>query len=237
MSEILEVGGLTFQVRRSTRRRTLSLTVDRSGELVVHAPAETAAYELGRWTKTKLVWVHGKLALKEDGAPKVRNPEYVTGEAFAYLGRRYRLAIVAEQKEPLRFDGARFLLRRDANPAESCFREWYVLNGKEWLGRRVESLSKRTGASPSRIEVRDLGFRWGSCGRDGALYVNWRALQLPVRVLDYVLIHELSHLIEPSHQPEFWSVLECALPDWRERKEELNRRAAEIYWCAPQMAR
>ena len=103
------------------------------------------------------------------------------------------------------------------------------------MPRRIDFLSSRTGPSPSCVVVRDLGFRWGSCGRNCTLYVNWRVMQLPVGVVDYVLLHELCHLLEPSHRPEFWRILERALPDWRERKEELYRRAADIYWCVPEM--
>ncbi|MGH8610584.1 MAG: M48 family metallopeptidase [Gammaproteobacteria bacterium] len=235
MSEIVELSGLTFEVRRSTRRRTLSLTVDRGGELVVHAPYETAHDDLVGWARTKRLWVHRKLALKDDAAPKVRNPEYVTGEAFAYLGKRYRLVLVTKQSEALLFDGTRFLLRRDARPADVHFRQWYISSGKEWLTRRVEFLRARTGPSPSRAVVRDLGYRWGSCGRDGALYLNWRVLQLPVGLVDYVVTHELCHLVELSHRREFWLALERALPDWRNRKEDLRRKATEIYWCAPEM--
>lgn len=237
MIETLKVGGLTFEIRRSARRATLSVTVDRGGELVIHAPVDAGHHELEAWGRSKLLWVHRKLALKEQAAPRVLSPEYVTGEVFAYLGKRYRLSVVDDQEKVLRFDGTRFLLRRDARPADDHFKRWYISQGKKWMPRRIEFLCSRTGPSPSRVVVRDLGFRWGSCGRDGSLYVNWRVMQLPVGVVDYVLLHELCHLLEPSHRPEFWRILERALPDWRERKEELHRRAADIYWCAPEMVR
>jgi predicted metal-dependent hydrolase len=236
MNETLEMGGLTFEVRRSTRRRMLGLTVDRSGELVVHAPSNTAEEELTRWIRTKLLWVYRKLALKDEAIPKLRNPEYVTGESFAYLGKRYQLTLVSEQTEALCFTGIRFALRRDAVPeADSHFRQWYIDNGKRWLEQRVNSLRTRTGPGPSGVMVRDLGYRWGSCGRNGTLYFNWRVLQLPVSVIDYVVIHELCHLVEPNHGPAFWSALERTLPNWRDRKDDLHRRARDIYWCVPEM--
>ena len=97
MSETLEVGGLTFEVRRSPRRKTLGLTVDRGGELRLHAPENTTEHELTRWTRSKLLWVHRALARKEALAPKVRAPEFVSGENFSYLGRNYRLKIVRER--------------------------------------------------------------------------------------------------------------------------------------------
>lgn len=232
MKEILEIGGLTFEVRRSARRKTCSLTVDRGGELVIHSPEKANAQELAQWTHTKLLWVHSKLAIKEELAPKVREPEFVSGESFFYLGKSYRLKIVAGQEQPLRFDGYRFFLRNDARrAATNHFRDWYVTVGKEWICRRVALLSPRIGSLPSQVEVRDLGFRWGSCGKNCVIYINWKTLQFPVRLVDYVIAHELVHLLERHHSPEFWSVMDRAMPDWRIRQEELMLRAQVIHWC------
>jgi predicted metal-dependent hydrolase len=129
----------------------------------------------------------------------------------------------------------RFLLRRDSVPADTHFRQWYIANGRRWLRQRVDLLHRRTGSAPSRVIVRDLGYRWGSCGRNGTLYFNWRVMQLPISVIDYVVVHELCHLVEPHHGPAFWNALERALPDWRDRKDSLDRRARDVYWCAREM--
>jgi len=156
MSEVLQTGGLEFEVRRSERRKTLGLTVDRAGELVAHVPAESSPHEIGRWIEGKLLWVHQKLALKEVTTPKLRAPEYVTGEAFCYLGKRYRLKVVRQQDRPFRFDGTSFMIRLDACPSEQHFRRWYIATGSEWISRRVEMLSARTGSAPERVEVGNL---------------------------------------------------------------------------------
>lgn len=236
MSEHIQIGELTFEVRRSDRRRTVGLTVDRGGELVIHSPAGKAVHELEQWVRSKLLWVHRKLALKEEMAPRRRGPEFVSGESFSYLGRSYRLAIAVEQEEPLRFDGRRFYLRRDARTcASDHFRRWYISAGKDWLEKRVRWLARTTGRKPGHIDVRDLGFRWGSCDRNGRALFNWRLLQLPVRLVDYVVVHELTHLIEPHHGPTFWRALDRALPDWRQRSEDLTMKAQEVYWCRPGM--
>ena len=225
MTETLQLGGLVFEVRRSDRRKSLGLTVDRGGELVAHVPSQTTVDEAAAWVGKKLLWVHRKLALKEESTPKVRAPEYVSGETFCYLGKRYRLKVVEKQEQPLQFDGSRFILRRNARPAEDHFRRWYEQTGAEWLRRRVVQLSHNAGSVPNRIEVRDLGFRWGSCGKGRVLFFNWKVLQLPVRLLDYVIMHELVHLLEGHHRPAFWKALECALPDSQKRKDELSKLA------------
>ena len=227
MTESLQLGGLDFEVRRSDRRRTLSLTVDRAGELVAYAPMETSAEELSRWIHAKLLWVHQKLVLKQETAPRLRAPEYISGEAFCYLGRRYRLKLVGRQEQPLLFDGTQFTLRREIRAAEPHFRRWYIATGTDWLKRRVEALSARTGSMPKRVEVRDLGFRWGSCGKGGVLYFNWKVLQLPIRLVDYVIVHELIHLREGHHGRAFWHALSRAMPDWKKRKEVLAGQAKE----------
>ena len=227
MIETLRIGELDFAVRRSGRRRTLGLTIDRAGELIVHAPTAISSEEVSRWVNKKLLWVYRKLAVKQEAIAKMRSPEYVSGEAFCYLGRYYRLKVVDRQDQPLKFNGTQFTLRRDARPADEHFRRWYVATGSDWLKRRVEVVSARTATKPVRVEIRDLGFRWGSCSKTGVLFFNWKLLQLPVRLADYVIAHELTHLIEGRHDLAFSRALSRAMPDWERRKESLNNRAKE----------
>ncbi len=157
----------------------------------------------------------------------MRAPEYVSGEAFCYLGRRFRLKVVAKQAHPLTFDGTRCILRRNARPAEEHFRHWYLEAGTKWLHQRVERLSSRTAIKSSRVEVRDLGFRWGSCGKNGVVFFNWKVLQLPVRLVDYIIMHELVHLVEGHHGSAFWKALGRAMPDWQKRKDALADKAKD----------
>ena len=112
MNETVELDGLTFEVRRSARRRTLTLTVDRGGQLVMHAPQHADRPELAIWAGRRLLWVHRTLAQKEQSRAVQAVPEYVAGEAFRYLGKPYPLALVGDQAAPLVFDGRRFLRHR-----------------------------------------------------------------------------------------------------------------------------
>jgi predicted metal-dependent hydrolase len=152
-----------------------------------------------------------------------RTPEFVTGESFFYLGKGFRLRIVEAGEGPLRLSGEWLLLRR-SDPADAVqhFRRWYLERGGPWLSERIIMWQPRLNAEPAKVRVSDLGFRWGSCGKKGTLNFNWRLLQLPVRMIDYVIVHELAHLLEENHTPEFWQVLDRALPDWRERKSAME---------------
>ncbi len=151
-----------------------------------------------------------------------------------YLGRRYRLKLVDRQDQPLRLEGDFFHLRRDALPdARKHFRQWYVREGSEWPRKRVAQLAPRTGVSPTRIVARELGFSWGSCGRNGVLYFNCRLLQLSVPLVDYVVLHELVHLRVPRHGPNFWRELERALPRSALLEKELRFPAGDYLVLHP----
>jgi predicted metal-dependent hydrolase len=223
MTETLHIADLDFEVRRGPRRKTLGLTVDRAGELVVHAPAQASESELRRWVTRKMLWVHQKLAQKQELNANARTPEFVTGESFFYLGKGLRLRLVETGQRPLLLSGEWLLLRRrDHADAGQHFRRWYLDKGGPWLSKRVVMWQPRLNVEPLRVRVSDLGFRWGSCGKRGALNFNWRLLQFPVRLIDYVIVHELAHLLEHKHTFRFWQVLDRALPDWRERKSAME---------------
>src|SRR5262249_39604925 len=148
-----------------------------------------------------------------------------SGECYFFLGKNYRLRGVDVGDESLRLGGSWFLLRRGGRAAAAAhFKQWYLANGLPWISTRVEMWQPRGPAEVSGIAVGDLGFRWGSCGKNRALRFNWRLLQLPVRLIDYVIVHELAHLLIHNHSPEFWRVMDRTLPDWEERKTALESR-------------
>lgn len=223
MTETLHIADLEFEVRRGPRRKTLGLTVDRGGELIVHAPVSATEHELREWVNRKLLWVHRKLAQKEEMNAAARKPDFVSGETFFYLGKTYRLRVVDEAEVQLALDGEWFLLRRSEQmTAVEQFRKWYIRTGTPWLSRRVAFWEPRVNAKPTCVSVRDLGFNWGSCGRNQTVHFNWRLLQLPVRLIDYIVVHEMAHLIEHNHTREFWKILDGVMPDWSERKKTME---------------
>ena len=229
--DLLTVANLDFEVRRSPRRRTRELTVDRGGELVLHAPESASVDELRRWVESKLIWVHRKLLAKEAHVGKTSTLDVVSGETITYLGRNYRLKLINKQDVSLRLRGEWFCLRKsDQQNTPGLFQDWYKNSGTQWLEKRIKLWVRKIGTAPQEVRVGDLGFRWGSCGKTGMLRFNWRLFQLPVRLIDYVIVHEMAHLYERNHTPEFWRIVDRALPDWRERKKELSHENADMSW-------
>ncbi len=225
----MKIDGLRFEVRRSARRKTVGITVDRGGELFVDAPAAMPVPRVETVVRSRLLWVHSKIARKRQFVQERDAARYVPGEGHLYLGRTHRLLLVdGRPDEPLRLAQGRFeLARRERARGGEVFRGWYVDRGREWLGARVDDLAPRVGVLPKRIEVRDLGFRWGSCSR-GVVYFHWTVMRLPPRLIEYVVAHELVHLRVQHHTPAFWRLLRRVLPDADERKTTLAELHARL---------
>ena len=223
----LTVDDLNFEVRLSKRRKTIELAVERDGLLTILAPVGTAQPILERFVHEKRFWIYKKLAEKDAlRSPKV-SKEFVNGEGFPYLGRSYRLLLVDDQDEPIKLIKGRFRLRRsDVPQAKTCFITWYIDHARPWIAHRISEHADRLGKQPTGLEVRDLGFRWGSCGKSGGLNFHWATILLPPSIVEYVVVHELVHLLEPNHTPEFWTRIERVMPDYETRKEWLAENGA-----------
>lgn len=237
MNETIRVDGLTFHVKRSERRKTVGLTVERDASLVAHLPKDADIGRVSELIKTKLVWVHQKLATHKDARRETvfRRPEFVDGEGFYFLGKHYRLKLVDVDSAGLptptvRFDGERLLFRRDQVAAgERRIAEHYMRAAHPYLNDTVGRWKRIVGVEPVRyVQVMDLGFRWASCSSDGTLNFHWRIMQLPPRVIDYVVVHELMHLKVPDHSPAFWGEVSRVLPDYVVHRDWLREEGGDL---------
>lgn len=219
---MLTVGDLTVELRGTSRRTTLQLTIERDGELIVLAPAGCETSTVEEFVREKRPWIYRRLAEKEAAMAPMAAKKYVSGEGLPYLGRNYRLLLVEDQDRPVKLTEGRFKMRKSVSSnGRDHMVAWYTERARAWLGDKAQPIAGRVGASPTRIAVRDLGYRWGSCAKDGSVYFHWRSILLPPRVVEYVIAHELVHLREPLHSPEFWLGMERAMPDFQKRKEWL----------------
>lgn len=220
--ETLTVDDLTFEVRRSPRRKTVEITLDRGGELIISASPAVNREKLANFVREKQFWLYAKMAEKESLQQPMADKEFVGGEGFPYLGRSYRLLLVDEQEVPLKLEDGRFKLKRSIAPqGREHFVHWYSDHARVWIRKRVTGWATRMGVKPKGVDVRDLGFRWGSCGKAGNLNFHWVTILLPASVVDYVIVHELAHLREPNHTARFWQRVARALPEYEQRKNWL----------------
>ncbi len=228
-----EGGGrdFTYQVVRSSRRKTADIVLERDGRLVVRVPHELPAAQIDQLLDAKRLWIHRNLAeWRELNAARVAR-EFRNGEGFLYLGRSYRL-LLADGNEPLSLKAGRFCLRRDLarteSEARSAFIGYYTGRGLQRLPARVAYYAPKVGVTPGRLGIRELGYRWASCSPHGNLAFHWKCMMAPMTVIDYLVVHELCHLRILDHTQAFWNEVDKILPDYRERKDWLKKNGAAL---------
>ncbi|SRR6266567_2754474 len=229
----MTIGDLDFVVRVSETRRTVGITVDRDGSLLLHAPAGIGPAALASWAWSKRGWVFRKLAEKHLLLSVSSDKDFVTGEGFDYLGRHYRLQLTNDPPSTaVKLERGRLRLPRPAaetGKGREAMIRWYRQRALAWLPRRITPWAQRMGLSPGELDVRDLGYRWGSLGKNDRLNIHWAAMQLPVSLLDYVIVHELAHIGQPRHTPAFWATVQRALPDHDQRRTRLATTGTTLW--------
>lgn len=236
--------GLTaipFKILRSDKRATVALTIEDRGKLVVTAPAGVAVDRINSIVRTKAPWVLKRMKTVSDRPPPPSSREFVTGETVLYLGRQLRLKVIDET--PGNFVLPRIWVgwyevpvptRMHGGPRRREVRRRLAGSLKEhadlFLPTQLARVCRLLSIEPPSMFVRDQKKRWGSCDAEGVLRFNWRIIQAPVALIDYVLVHELVHLTYPSHGPEFWKAVQRWMPDFEERRARLREIGPRLEW-------
>jgi len=205
---------LTYIIQRSAKRRKLTITVERDRSVVVHAPEGTSDEKIEQVVASKRQWIYEKInhPQKYQDLPHAPGKELVSGESAQYLGRQYRIEVVKTGLNEIQF-AQRFLIpdMQTSKQAEAL-REWYIGKAKEKIVPRVKLHARQLGVDVAEVKIVDNRFRWGSCTMKDNVNFSWRLIKAPMFVIDYVIVHELSHLIEANHTPRFWNIVRTQAP-------------------------
>lgn len=237
MTDKIIVHGIECFIKR-TERNSLGLTVERDGTVTINAPLRADSKAIERFVSGKTLWIRQKLAYKkETNREKVRR-DFISGQGFLYLGKSFRLRLVNNGTEgvepedvsiPLRLRNGYFeLLEREKETAKGLFIQWYKKQTEQQLRLRLSRYAHRIGVEVKGFKVLDLGNRWASCGRKGALNFSWRIVMAPIQVFDYILVHEIAHMIERGHTKNFWSIVSRVISDYEEHKTWLQVHGVEL---------
>jgi len=223
---------LDFHLIRSKRRRkTISLHIKEGGNIVIHAPHQASKREIEEFIRERKTWVVEKLAEEKERRKELQKA-FVPGEKFLYLGEWYPLEIDGSDNNelPLKLSFGNFVLNRGrVEEARNLFVEWYKREAKEKIEGRVRYYSDRFHLFPKGTRITGAKSRWGSCSRDNRLSFSWRIIMAPLRIIDYILVHELVHIKEKNHSRNFWAALENILPDYRERRIWLRKNGHRLW--------
>ena len=206
---------------RRTDRKTIAIQITEEGKVIVKAPLGASDEAIMRVVLKSKKWIESKI--KEVlSRPRAGKKEFVNGESFLYLGRFYKLHIVENQEEPLRFENGFFLSKKFLPYAREVFIAWYKEAALEKISQRVEYYAKMAGLKYGRIRISDAQRRWGACSVNNDLSFSWRLIMAPLSVIDYVVVHELAHIEEKNHSKRFWRKVKVLMPDYEKHHQWLK---------------
>jgi len=205
-----------------SKRKTLALEISHDGSLIVRAPAKASIDAINVFINKKQSWIRNKQEFARQRYQKALPKEFVNGEGFFYLGKTYKLWIVSNADVPLAFKDE-FLLSRDhLNNAMEIMLNWYKDQARSMILERVKLYSYISGIAYNKFNITNARTRWGSCSAKGNMNFSWRLIMAPLRVIDYVVAHELAHQEVKNHSRKFWDKVNTIFPDYEQCRRWLK---------------
>ena len=228
--QVRQIRDIEYHLLPGADRQTTDIVIERDGAITVRPPAWMTPEQVDETVLSKRMWIYKNLAEWRDlNATRVER-EWVNGEFFLYLGSRYRLSLVEEQDENLKLKNGRFCLLSTIPKHErsKVFQEFYTSKGLPRITARVDYFSGKVGVKPGKCAIKDMGYRWASCLKNGDLHFHWKCLMAPLTIIDYIVVHELCHLHHRDHSDAFWNEVDKVMPNYWERKKWLRMHGVSL---------
>jgi predicted metal-dependent hydrolase len=231
---------ISFSIDRTDRRKTVAISIG-YGDIRVLAPRDMPDRAVEAVVYAKGPWILRKQASFAELGSHPAPREFVSGESFKYLGRPYRLKVMRHSSKSATTVAARgsTLVATvpsglTAGPQADAVREglvsWYRAKATHHAIARADVLALRLGVERPHVLIVNQSKRWGSCDAKGTVRLNWRVVMAPMTLVDYVIAHELCHLLERNHSRRFWRTMEILMPDFESRARELDRLGPSLIW-------
>jgi predicted metal-dependent hydrolase len=219
-----------YEVLRSPRRRTMGVEVYPDLRVVVRAPIDCAPDIIAARVSRRAKWIKQQLERFRRFSPRTPPRRYVGGETHLYLGKQYRLKLAKGNEEEVMLKGGALMISAPTlltpERVRSFLMSWYRQRAREVFANildRYFELFERRGCARPRIAARNMQRRWGSLSASGTMTLNVKLVQAPKICIEYVVLHELCHLIHKHHSTSFYRQLDKLMPDWERRKERLEQ--------------
>jgi len=200
-----------------SKRKTIGLEITPTAELIVRAPLKASFEELNKVVLKKRTWIERNQRFFKENYKRIKPKDFIEGEEFLYLGNILRLKITYDTDVPLILNHNYFHLSDNfIDDARGLFENWYREQAKKKIDERVAYYCWLMGVESRRVKITNALKRWGSCATNGNLNFSWRLIMAPLRVIDYLVVHELSHIEVKNHSQEFWSKVGRIIPDFRQ---------------------
>lgn len=213
-----------------SNRKSLGITVKPDLKILVRAPLESSIDSIEEKLRLKAPWILKQQSFFLTYHPKTPPRKFIGGETHLYLGRQYRLKVLKSNIESVKLNGKFIEVKtKDKSRTRHLVNEWYLQNAKskfEIIAKRAIEKFKRHKAIPSSIVLRNMTTRWGSCTPNGKIILNPELIKAPKGCIEYVIVHELCHLVHHDHTQKFIDLQTKEMPEWEKWKEKLEKLLA-----------
>jgi predicted metal-dependent hydrolase len=211
-------------------RKTLGISVSPDLTVFVKAPLNGNSEKIKALVRKKAPWILKQQFFFKGFFPKQPSKRFISGESHYYLGRQYRLKLIKSKKNDVHFNGREILVSlKNGSSPKTILSKWYKERAKLKFAEIAEPLIdrfKKYQVEPSAIYLQEMSLRWGSCTPKGKIILNPELIKAPKACIEYVIIHELCHLVHKNHTKRFFDLQTKEMPDWERWKNKLENLLA-----------
>ena len=225
---------MNILIKKTNRKKTIAIKIN-GGLVEVSAPKKISQTEIDSFIQKKLPWIKKKLQIQREKIIPERK-KYLNGEYFLFMEKNLKLNITSIKGEGSYIDDYEIkivLKENDINNSSKIKIELEKIYKKyafQILKEKTFSIANSLNVNPKKITVRSYKRRWGCCSHDKNISYNWKLIMAPEKIIDYVIIHELCHLIHFNHSKDFWNSVSNILPDYKSSKEWLKLNQDLFNW-------
>ncbi len=201
-------------------RKTLSLTIKKDGTIIVNAPNKMKDDIIKKFVEQKQGWLTAKLAFIRGNQDKYS--EVISYKKYLLFGQQYKLALADVKKTEVLNNSILIPQKTDKEKISSAIISFYKKKAKDILNKRLLYMQSILKIKSKGFKISNSKGRWGSCSSNGIITLNWRAVMVNPACIDYIIVHELCHLVEMNHSKRFWTLVETFLPNYNEQRQTLK---------------
>ena len=219
-----------IEIIRTKRKKTASIKISK-GLIKVIVPEQLSDIKVKLLIDNRRAWILKKLN-EQSTIIQPKPKQYISGESLSYLGKNYKLKVVVDNCDEVRLINGYIVVKLSKKATDQKIKnlllKWYKNKALEKLTEKTNKYAKTMGLNVNSIFVKDYKARWGSCYPDKRISYNWRIIIAPHHIVDYVVFHELCHILHPNHSPSYWKSVETVCPDFSVHRKWLREHESEL---------
>lgn len=219
----MQIGSLEIKVKRSKRHKTITVNIEPDGSVNAVAPFDCEEDIIRKELEAKEFLICKHVANRKAVNKAHINRCFVNGQAFLYFGESYNLSISKTATKELELINGQFVLGEKSLPkAKELFIRFYKNKGLPFIKERIDYYSPLVGRSPVSFRIIELGSHWASCTPRQTINFHWKCIMAKPMIIDYLIVHELTHLKYPQHTRQFWDAVYSVMPNYKECEDWLH---------------